>query len=286
MRNSIDIHYSINSHTKLYSIFGNPVRHSLSPIMQNAAFRSSGINAVYLAFELQNIKEAISSMKALNIYGASVTIPFKREAIKYLDEIDPLAHQIGSVNTLKNANGKIIGYNTDGYGALSSLTQNSVEIQGSNVLILGNGGSARAIAFALLNEDANITIAGRNVNRILTLINDLREMSTNVEYTLIKDISVELAKGIDVIINTTPVGMKPNIDSLPIDKNLILKEHTVFDIVYSPNTTKLLQIGKSKGCRTIHGIEMLVHQGAKQFEIWTGLKAPFDDMKRSIEKCI
>lgn len=276
----------INSHTRLYCIFGNPVKHSLSPIIQNSAFISSGINSVYIAFEVNNIKDAISAMKILHISGASVTIPFKRDAINYLDEIDPLAQSIGSINTLINSNGKIMGYNTDGYGVISSLIQKGIDIKKSSFLIIGNGGSARAIAFTLLNYGAKIIIAGRNENRIIHLVNDLNENSYNVEYRLIKNITHTFIEEVDVIINTTPVGMTPDITSTPLDEGFILKRHTIFDIVYSPPNTKLLRIGAEKGCKTIPGIEMLLHQGAKQFEIWTGIKAPYDIMKRSLEKYI
>ena len=117
-------------------------------------------------------------------------------------------------------------------------------------------------------------------------MNDLKGRSANVDSILIKDISIDFIKGIDVIINTTPIGMTPNVDSTPLDESLILRDHTIFDIVYSPNTTKLLQTGKDRGCKTIHGIDMLIYQGVKQFEIWTGQKAPFDVMKKSVEGCI
>ena len=276
----------INSHTRLCCIFGNPVKHSLSPVMQNAAFRSCSIDVVYLAFEVNDIKDAVSAMRSLNIIGASVTIPFKREIMKFLDHIDPLADMIGSVNTLKNNNNRIVGYNTDGQGALSSLIEKGIPVRDSKILILGNGGSARAIAFTLLKEDAKIIIAGRNAERVSALVDDLKRGSANVGSLLIKDISLDFMKGIDVIINTTPIGMTPKEDYSPLDEKLILKDHTIFDIVYSPNTTKLLQIGKSKGCKIIHGIDMLIYQGVKQYEIWTGQRAPFDVMKKSIEEYI
>ncbi|MBN2401661.1 MAG: shikimate dehydrogenase [Spirochaetes bacterium] len=275
---------SISAATELYCIFGNPVKHSLSPVMQNAAFRKLGIEAQFTAFEVNNIRNAISAMKALNIRGASVTIPFKIQAMKYVDKVDPLAREIGSINTLCNNNGKIHGYNTDGIGALEALVKNDVKIKGSHVLLLGNGGSARAIAFTLLKEGANIIIAGRNIKKIINLVNDLKKKNNNIYYILINKIDKDYMNKIDIIINTTPIGMKPNTDKMPIEPDLIQKKHTIFDIVYSPHMTKLLKTGKRKGCKVIHGIEMLVNQGAKQFEIWTGKKAPVAIMQKAVRR--
>jgi shikimate dehydrogenase len=276
----------INAETKIYCIFGNPVIHSLSPAMQNAAFKEAGINATYLAFETDDIKLAIQAMKALKISGASVTIPHKNEALKHVDYIDPLAKEIGAINTLLNANGKILGYNTDGYGALQSLITNNVRIKGSRILIIGNGGSARAIAFTLLNEGAEITIAGRNTEKILSLVNDLKKKPGSINHIIINDITESYAGQFDIIINTTSIGMSSDVKDIPIPEYLIQKKHTVFDIVYSPHTTRLLEISKKKGCKIIHGIGMLVYQGARQFEIWTGMQAPVSIMQKAVRKQI
>jgi shikimate dehydrogenase len=276
----------VNAGTEIYCIFGNPVKHSLSPAMQNAAFKALGINAVFTAFEVDNIKYAISAMKALDIRGASVTIPFKIQSIKYVDKLDPLARDIGSINTLHNDNGKIYGYNTDGLGALEALLENDVKIKSSHILLIGNGGSARAIAIALLSKGANVTVAGRNTKKILKLVNDIKKKQKNIGYILINKINIEYMNNIDIIINTTPVGMTPNVNKMPIEPELILKKHIVFDIVYSPHLTKLLKTSKTKGCKIIHGIEMLVNQGAKQFEIWTGKKAPISAMEKKVSKFI
>jgi shikimate dehydrogenase len=276
----------INANTKLFCIFGNPVKHSLSPAMQNAAFKSAGLNAIYLAFEIDQIKDGISAMKALNISGASITIPFKQDVIACLDRIDPLAAEIGSVNTLHNANGKITGYNTDGFGALDAMLENDVKIRNSKVLIIGNGGSARAIAFTLLQGGAHVTIAGRNTEKISALIKDIKSKGKTASSVLINDLSIDFMEKTDIIINTTPIGMTPKVSETPLDEYLILKQHVVFDIVYSPDSTALLKIAKAKKCRIIRGIEMLVHQGAKQFEIWTGYKAPVSLMEKAVKKHI
>jgi len=275
---------NINAHTKLYCIFGSPVKHSLSPAMHNAAFAETGLNAAYMAFEPESIEGAILAMRALPIYGASITIPFKTDVMPYLDSIDPLAMKIGSVNTLKNIDGAITGYNTDGYGAMLSLEQNGIKVKGANVLILGNGGSARAIAFTLLQENTSVFIAGRNRARMLSLVDDLKKYFDQVDCILLNEITPDFTARMDIIINTTPIGMDPDPDTTPIDENLIHKSNTIMDIVYSPPVTRLLDAGIRKGCNTIRGVDMLFYQGVKQFEIWTGKLAPVEVMRNAITK--
>lgn len=274
---------NINAHTKLYCIFGSPVKHSMSPAMHNAAFTEAGLNAAYMAFEPDSIEGAIQAMRGLPIYGASVTIPFKTVVMPYLDRIDPLAEKIGSVNTLKNIDGTITGYNTDGYGAMLSLEQNGIKVKGANILVLGNGGSARAIAFTLLQENARVIIAGRNSARIQPLIDDLKKNSGQAECILLNELTADFTAGMDIIINTTPIGMTPDTDKTPIDENLIHKTNSIMDIVYSPPVTRLLDAGMRKGCNTIHGLNMLLYQGVKQFEIWTGKPAPVKVMKNALK---
>ena len=274
----------INSSTQLFCILGKPVRHSLSPVIHNTAFTKSGINAVYLAFEPDTIEGGISSIRSLNIKGASITIPFKVEAIKYLDKIDPLAEKIGSINTIQNYDGELIGYNTDGYGAVKALENNRIEIKNSRVMVIGNGGSARAIAFTLLEQDANVIIAGRNPEKIKNLTSDLRNSYNNVECIQLTEINNDYMSGVDTIINTTPLGMAPDVNLVPIDPGLLQEKHVVFDIVYSPDITRLLDSAISRGCRIVRGIEMLINQGIKQFEIWTGMNAPLKEITEAVNQ--
>ncbi len=271
----------INSHTELYCIFGNPVRHSFSPVMHNLAFTECGINAVYLAFEVKSIREGISAMRSLPIRGASVTIPFKIDVMAHLDSIDPLAGRIGSVNTLVNRGGEISGHNTDGPGAIMALEENGVELKGRSCLIIGNGGSARAIAFTLIEHGASVTITGRNRVKISSLADDLNKFQPAADTCLIDELSETLMKRVDIIINTTPVGMNPDNDRIPIKPELITRAHTVFDIIYSPHETVLLKEAKEKGSVIIHGIDMLINQGIIQFEIWTDQRAPVAVMKHA-----
>lgn len=272
-----------DAHTKLYCLFGKPATHSLSPAMHNAAFEESGINALYLAFEPTGIQDAVHSMRTLPIYGASVTIPYKTEVMEYIDTIDPLARKIGAVNTLVNHDGSITGYNTDGQGALRALDEHAVETRGRHVLILGNGGAARAIAFTLLREGSRITIAGRNIENIRRLARDLRVHHPDVEYIGLAGVTADFTHSVDVIINTTPVGMTPDISSSPLDESVIHSENAIMDIVYRPQTTQLLHISKGKGCAVVPGVEMLFYQGIRQFELWTGMPAPVKVMRNALE---
>ena len=276
----------IDSHTELYCIFGRAVSHSLSPRMHNAAFRATERNAVYLAFQPESIAHAVDAMRSLKISGASVTMPFKEEVLQYIDEADPLAEKIASVNTLVNTENRIKGFNTDGIGALMALQQQIKSLNRSRVLILGNGGAARAIAWTLLFEGVAITIAGRNIHRVTSLLEDLKREKGEVTSLLISDISREFIANIDIIINTTPVGMMPDSEHMPIDGELLNERHVVFDIVYQPHMTRLLQTAQKKGCKIIAGAEMLLYQGVKQFEIWTGNRAPIDVMRQILEENI
>ncbi len=277
---------TIGARTQLYCIFGNPVEHSLSPIMQNAAFEAAGVDAVYLAFRPSSIGEAIDAMRALPILGASITIPYKTAVMDFLDAIDPLAADIGAVNTLHNGNNRIIGYNTDGLGAVEALVRAGAEPSGKRVLILGNGGSARAIAFALIERKSHVTIAGRNPEKFMPLVNDLRKKQPATGHAIISALDGAFMEKIDIVINTTSVGMEPDTASMPLDERLILPHHTVFDIVYRPHRTALLRAAERKGARLVYGIDMLLLQGARQFEIWTGTSAPFEAMKEALASAL
>ena len=264
----------IKALTPLYGIFGNPVRHSLSPLIHNTLFKEAGINARYLAFEPSSIQEAIKAMRTFKMPGASITIPYKIEALDFIDAIDPLAQKIGSINTLQNSDGIIKGYNTDGWGALLALKNKNINVDNVSILIIGNGGSARAIAFTLLEKKALIYLAGRNKEKIKILAKNLKKNQPKsfVDTILLENLSSDFMTKIDIIINTTPIGMEPNIDKTPLPSTLIQAHHKVFDIIYAPQKTLLLRQSLEKKCLTIPGLDMLVYQALKQFEIWTGQK--------------
>ncbi|MCL2025394.1 MAG: shikimate dehydrogenase [Leptospirales bacterium] len=274
----------ITSKTKIYCIFGNPVSHSLSPVMHNAGFSAVGLDAIYCAFEPDDIGRAVESMRSLGITGASVTVPFKIDVMEYIDEIDELAKAIGAVNTLVNKNGTISGYNTDGIGACAAIAKSGIKLASSNALIIGNGGSARAIAWSLLDQGCTVAVTGRNKEHISSLASQLGQKYNNVSCITSGELTPQYTKDFDIIINTTPVGMEPDSGRSPLEKKLLHSGQTIFDIVYKPDKTALLTMAEEQGCKTIRGFEMLLNQGIEQFRIWTGSDAPKDVMRTAAEK--
>jgi len=267
----------IDQHTELYGVLGYPIRHSLSPVMHNAAFSAKYINAVYLAFETPDIKGAIAGIRALGIKGMSVTIPYKEKIITYIDELDPTAEEIGAINTIVNQDGYLIGYNTDGIGALKALKEN-MKLKGTKCLIVGSGGAAKSIGFTLKHEGAEIIITNRTFNRG-------KELSDLLSCNSVPWEDINRIKA-DLIVQTTPVGMTPHIELCPIPEDILRPGMVVMDIIYNPMQTKLLKLALSKGCTTINGISMFVYQGAEQFMLWTGLKPPITIMKTTVEKAL
>ena len=267
----------INQYTELYGVMGNPVRHSLGPLMHNAAFSEKGVNAAYLAFESMDVEGAIRGMRGLNIRGLSVTIPHKSSVIPFLDEIDPLAKDIGAVNTIINMDGKLIGYNTDASGALRAL-EDVVHVAGKRCLIVGAGGAARAIGYILKRNNVSLMIANRSVEKGQALAELLGSPFIRMEQ------SEEVIA--DILINTTPVGMSPNVDFCLVPEKALKPGMIIMDIVYIPKITKLLHIASEKGCRIVEGLGMFIYQGAEQFRLWTGKDAPVDRMKKVVEEAL
>jgi len=266
----------IDAHTELYGIIGNPVRHTLSPIIHNGAFRRMGLNAAYLAFEVRNLKEAVSGIRGLGIRGMSVTIPFKTQIIPFLDEVESLAGKIKAVNTVVNKGGKLIGYNTDWYGAIEALEER-VDLKDKKVTLLGAGGAARAIGYGLKERGCQIIIFNRSQDRAEVLAKELGCLCRALS-------SIEELNG-DVIINATSVGMFPH-EGSPLPKEVLKKGMTVMDIVYRPLQTKLLRDAGEVGCSTIDGLEMLAYQGAAQLEIWTGKTVEIEPIKRDLRQAL
>jgi shikimate dehydrogenase len=271
----------INARTDLVCLFGKPAKHSLSPIMHNAAFSHEQFNAVYLAFEVDSIEKAIQAMRTLPILGSSITYPYKTEVLPFLDSIDETARRIGAVNTIINKNGVLTGYNSDGFGACNALLEVTKSLAGKKVLILGSGGASRSISFSLLEQKASVTIASRMGNSQKTLIDALHIYFNEVGSCNIHSLTREECAAFDIIINCTPLGMKES-DQMPIPAEFITSKHILFDIIYHPAETPLIKASKTNGAHIIYGIEMLAHQGTRQFEIWTGKKAPFDVMKKAL----
>jgi shikimate dehydrogenase len=262
-----------NANTSVYAVFGYPVSHSLSPVMHNSAFEYTGYNGVYLAFGVRDIKDAITSARSLGMKGASITIPHKLEAVRYLDEIDGTALKIGAVNTIINNKGLLKGYNSDGIGAVEALSEKTL-IRGKSIAVLGAGGAARAIGFCIKEKGGKITVVNRSRETGERLADILC-----AEYRPLHDIG---KIKFDIIVNTTPVGMTPQKYEMPVEGRYLEKGMVVMDIVYNSLKTLLLQEAEKAGCITINGVAMFVYQGAFQFELWTGIKAPVDVMKKAV----
>lgn len=272
---------------QVFGVFGNPIGHSLSPAMHNAAFSALGMDCIYHAFRVrpEKLEKAILGAEAMGFGGLNLTVPLKEEALK-LDFIkpDPLAKRIGAVNTvIFEKTGEIQGYNTDGLGARQALLNAAVEIEGSRVVIAGAGGAARAVAFQLAADGADITVINRTEERALELA---KEISAETLPGKINGAGLsglkELLQDADILINTTTLGMHPNTDTTIATAEELHSSLTVFDIVYNPLETRLLREAKAAGAKTVSGVLMLVYQGAEAFKLWTGVEPPIELMKKTV----
>jgi shikimate dehydrogenase len=268
----------INGSTEIYGIIGNPVAHSLSPVMHNSAFEALGLNKVYVAFPATNAAKALAGCRALGVHGLSVTIPHKEEVLAHIDSIDPVAEKIGAVNTLVfDADKKIHGLNTDWIGANRALAE-KLDLHGKRILLLGAGGSAKAIGFGLLEAGARVILASRTEGRVKTLAGILA-----CDWIHLAEIDTVQA---DCLVNATSVGMRPLENASLVPAGSLGKFPLVMDIVYAPLETRLLREAKSAGCEVINGLSMLLHQGAAQFEAWTGQDAPVAVMRAALTDMI
>ncbi|MFC1711535.1 shikimate dehydrogenase [Patescibacteria group bacterium] len=265
----------LNSKTKLCCLIGNPVKHSLSPEIHNAGYKALDLNFSYLAFKVNNLNDAIKGIKALEIYGISVTVPHKIKIIKYLDKIDKNAKEIGAVNTIINYNNYLKGFNSDCQGAIKAIMEKTT-LQGKKIVLLGAGGAARAIAVGLKNEHAKITILNRTINKARKLANFVKAKKyaglNNMNYI----------KSADILINATSIGMSPSKNITPVLKEFLHPKLVVFDIVYNPKETRLIKEAKSVGCKIIYGYKMLLYQAVMQFELFTKQKAPVAVMEKKL----
>jgi shikimate dehydrogenase len=274
----------IKPSTQVCAVIGNPVAHSMSPAIHNRAFAELGLDYVYVAFRVEDVRAAVAGMRALeNFRGLSVTIPHKVSIIRYLDEVTEVDRGIGSVNTVVNDGGRLTGFGSDGPGALQALLDAGVRVAGRNVTILGSGGAARAIAFtlAVTGKPASLFLLGVIETELKALTRDIvRKTGTTAQCALLepKALAARLADT-HILIHCTPVGMHPQTNESVVPKALLHKDLAVMDIVYNPLETKLLADAKSRGLKTVAGAEMFVNQAVIQFELWTGKKAPREAMR-------
>ena len=275
----------IKGSTDIVGLIGHPVEHSFSPPMHNSAFDALGMDYAYVAFDVdpQDLQSAVEGAKSLNIKGFNVTIPHKIEVMQFLDEIDEVAALIGAVNTIDFK--ELKGYNTDGIGAVKAIEE-VTPIKGKNVVVAGAGGASRAISFYLAKYGAeSLTILNRNVEKAQSLAGDVSGsgLIDDVKADSISEISGYL-KDADILVDTTPIGMHPNIDDEPIASADDMHEDlVVFDAVYNPNETVLLKEAIKVGAKPVYGIKMLLYQGAESFKIWTGRDAPVDVMEKALK---
>jgi shikimate dehydrogenase len=271
----------MDSHTILFGVIGDPIRHSKSPIMLNRAFLEKGINGVYAAFHVSpsQLEQAITGIRGLGFRGLNVTIPHKVEVMAFLDEVHEGARAAGAVNTIVNDNGRLIGYNTDGIGYVRSLKEEvQPDLSGKKIVVLGAGGAARGILWALSQEKpASILLANRTEEKAQELA---ASFTPELRISAIPWSSLREACGnADVVINTTSVGMSPNIDAVPIDATWLKPGSIASDLIYNPLKTAFLQQAEGHGCRIHSGLGMFIYQGAYAFEYWTGQPAPTSAMR-------
>lgn len=302
----------INAETKKFGIIGFPLSHSYSPLIHNAAYEASKFNAVYLPFPMKNLIQLKHSMRQMGIHGLSITIPHKIAIRRFLDALDPIAIQIGSVNTLVREDNLLKGYNTDAYGAVEALKSSGVNLKNKKILIIGSGGSARAIAFGLYRESpSKISILARNKLNAKRIIHNLSDLikNTDLEIIQLKPVGIDKSsdqkerknyRGIyysslrtpeqiqcfDIIIQTTPMGMKNH----PLENEMVLSEkyfkkgQILFDIVYNPYKTPIVKAAQKKKLDIVYGYKMLLFQAAAQYELFTREKPPIEIMEKALLK--
>jgi 3-dehydroquinate dehydratase / shikimate dehydrogenase len=264
----------VDAATRVYGVAGDPIEHSLSPVMLNTAFRRENVNAVFLALHAKTLDDLMECVNEIPINGLSVTMPYKEQVLQHLDKTDPLTAKIGACNTVVRAqDGKLYGFNTDVAGVVRPLEMR-MRLAGSKILVLGAGGSARAAVFGLKERGAEVYILNRTAGPAQRLAKQARAKAIN--HTMLKKMEFE------VIINATPVGMNGNRDPLPISEGEFRAKY-FFDMVYTPAETRMIKIARAKGIHVVQGSEMFVQQGARQFETWSGKPAPLMDMQRVVD---
>lgn len=268
---------------KTYCIIGDPIEHSLSPMIHNAGFNHLKLRSTYIAYKVKylELEASIFSLKKVGITGFNVTIPHKTNVLKYIDVLDSIAKQAGAVNTVQNVQGSLYGYNTDVEGFLRPLANRKINLNGMNILLLGAGGAARAVVAGLSKEtqDIKISIANRNINKAKELAKLGTQLGSKCDTLGLDDVKLNSNRA-DMIVNTLPLGMDN--ENAIIDIPSISEGSIVYDIVYRPVLTNLLRNAKQAGAMLIYGYEMLLEQAAESFQIWTGMPAPKDVMRKAL----
>ena len=272
---------------RIYGVLGFPAKHSLSPLMHNAAFHALQINAEYKIFEIEpgNLEDFISSLSVNSILGLNVTIPYKEKVLPLLNTVSRESELIGAVNTIRVSVTKLEGFNTDGEGFLRHLGEDlKFDPQNKTIAIIGAGGAAKAIAVYLSkNKPKAIGVYDIDKSKSQDLVMHLKQNFSNIEFNAADSPDGLRILDTDMLINATPIGMKDS-DPLPVDGKFIQKNLLVYDVIYNPKETKLLTLAKQKGCLCSNGLGMLLYQGARSFELWTGKPAPVEIMREALNK--
>ena len=269
----------IKANTSVCCLIGDPVEHSLSPLIHNTGYRVLGLNFVYVAFRVKDVKQAIDGIRGLGIRGVSITIPHKVSAMKYIDDIDDIAGEVGAINTIVNDGAVLHGFNTD-YGAALKALEEKTTIKGKKAVLLGAGGAALAIAAGLKKNGAELMILDRPPEQA----GKLAKLVKAEGFGGFDELSVIASA--DILINATPVGMWPKVNESLVPKELMHSKLTVFDIVYNPIETRLITEAKEAGCAVVYGHKMFLYQAAEQFELFTGHQAPLLDMEPALIKAL
>jgi shikimate dehydrogenase len=280
----------IDAKTGVCALIGHPVGHSLSPPLHNAAFDALGLPFVYVAHDVRpgEVGKALDGIRALGYRGLSVTIPHKVEAMRFVDEVDEIARGIGCINTVVNDDGRLRGFNSDGLGALDALREAGADPAGRRTLVLGSGGAARALAVTIARESppAELVILGVDAPELERLTADVSARGrVPVRCGGLSAASVlREAAACEILLHCSPVGMHPNAEQSLVPPEALRPGLVVFDAVYNPRRTRLLRDAAAAGCRTVEGVEMFLGQAYVQFELWTGVKAPREIMRRVVEE--
>jgi shikimate dehydrogenase len=269
----------IKADTKICCLIGNPVEHSLSPLIHNTGYQALGLNFAYTAFKVEDVEKAIEGIRGLGIRGVSITIPHKVSAMKYIDEIDDIAKEVGAINTIVNNDGVLYGFNTDYSAVLKALKEKTV-VEGKRAVLLGAGGAALAIASGLKKNGVEMMILDRPVEQAEKLARKVGSAGFG-GFDQVSEIS-----SANILINATPAGMWPKVDESLVPKELLHPKLAVFDIVYNPLETKLIAEAKEAGCTVILGHKMFLYQGTEQFELFTGHEAPVSVMEEVLLKAL
>jgi shikimate dehydrogenase len=275
----------VSGKTHVCAVIGDPIEHTLSPTMHNAAFEHLNLNMVFLAFRVtpDQLEHAVKGVRALGIRGLNVTMPHKNSVTMFLDEADASVRFLHAANTILNQDGRLRGFNTDGVGVVRALKNNGVELSGKKVLLLGAGGAARAIAFALAREVEELSILNRDGAKAREIASLLEPWGKQIVADELSPSQIrEQLRTCDLLINATSIGMAPNFHDSPVNPRWLKPGLCVMDIVYNPVETKLIRDAKAADAKAVNGVEMLLYQGAASFEIWMGTKAPVDVMRAAL----